>query len=466
MDFILNLIGRFHPLLVHLPIGFIIIGLLSDFFFRNKKEYIPLIKFIFLWAFITSIFSIITGYLQYDREGYAWENIKWHLIMGISTMFFCLLFYLHLNNKFKMISKNLLFISLTISLLITGHLGGNITHGKDHLTEPLPSDLKVFFGLETNMKKIKLDPNNYKNDNFYIKVVQPIINKRCISCHNNNKSKGGLKLINYNSIMSGGENGPIIMINNSNESKMYKRMKLPLEDRYHMPPKSRAQPTQEEINLIKIWIDNSASKSFLIGELPIKKDFLKSFFPNKPNGIFPENNVEPAEDEILSELRNKGFLITKIYKSSPFLKVSCINNPDFNDKSITELKKIQNNIVELNLSETQISDNIFDQIMKFNNLTILEINETKITGIKIDRLSILPNLKKLSLINTSIDFNYIPKLYNFPKLTMVNIYNSDKSKFKKLDIPDSLKNVFNLGDLKLDKIKSDSIVYPYKVYGD
>ena len=89
MDFIYDLIGRFHPLFVHLPIGFIIIGLMLDFFLEIKKN-MPVLRFVFLWAFITSIFSIITGYLQYDREGYAWESVQWHLVMGIITMVFCL----------------------------------------------------------------------------------------------------------------------------------------------------------------------------------------------------------------------------------------------------------------------------------------------------------------------------------------------------------------------------------------
>ena len=31
---------------------------------------------------------------------------------------------------------------------------------------------------------------------------------------------------------------------------------------------------------------------------------------------------------------------------------------------------------------------------------------------------------------------------------------------------DSLKHIFNLGDLKLEKISSDDIVYPFKVYGE
>ena len=77
---------------------------------------------------------------------------------------------------------------------------------------------------------------------------------------NDKKTKGGLKMNSYNAIMKGGKNGSILMINNSMESKIHKRMTLPIEDRYHMPPKSRTQPSKEEIELIKIWIDNSALK--------------------------------------------------------------------------------------------------------------------------------------------------------------------------------------------------------------
>jgi len=467
MDFIYDLIGRFHPLIVHLPIGFIIIGLMLDFCFRDKTEFSPVLRFVFLWAFITSFFSIITGYLQYEREGFAWENVKSHFIMGIVSMVFCLFFFLNLKyEKFKIIPKNVLFVLLAFSLLITGHLGGTITHGSYHLTEPLPTGLKEVLGLESNYKLIELDPDNYKNANFYVDVIQPIFNQKCVSCHNDKKSKGGLNMINFNSIMTGGENGPVIYINNSLESEIYKRITLPLLDRYHMPPKSKIQPTQDEINLIKLWINNSASQNTLIKDLPIPKKLLASFFPNKPNGIFPINNIPFVKNEILSELRQKGFVVTRIFESSPFLKVSCINYPDFKDNSITELKKIEKNIVELDLSKTQITDNVFDHIVKFNNLTILKLNETNITGLMIDKLSVLPNLKKLSLINTSFDFNYISKFYDFPNLNMVNIYDYEELKLKALNLPDSLKSIFNIGRLKLNKVKTDSIIYPFKVYGE
>ena len=467
MDFIYDLIGRFHPLFVHLPIGFIIIGLMLDFFFRNKKEHLPVLRFIFLWAFITSIFSIITGYLQYDREGYAWESVQWHLIMGIFTMVFCFLFYLKLKYEtFKSLPKNFLFAGLSISLLVTGHLGGNITHGSDHLIEPLPPEIKGLLGLEYQNDIIELDPKNYKNAVFYNDVIQPILTQRCVSCHNDKKTKGGLKMNSYNAIMKGGKNGSVLMINNSMESKIHKRMTLPIEDRYHMPPKSRTQPSKEEIELIKIWIDNSASKNALVGDLPIPKKMLTSFFPDKPNGIFPENDEEVVTNIQLSNLREIGFLVVNIFESSPFLKVSCINIGDFRDKSVQQLIDIKDNIVELDLSNTKVTDDVFEYIKDFKNLTILKLDNTNISGEKANILSNLTHLKKISLVNTLFDLKYISNFYKYPNLTNVNLFKSGEQNDQKILIPDSLKQIFNFGDLKLEKTSSDDIVYPFKVYGE
>ena len=81
-------------------------------------------------------------------------------------------------------------------------------------------------------------------------------------------------------------------------------MTLPIEDRYLL--KSRTQPSKEEIELIKIWIDNSASKNADLAIYLYLKD-VNFFFPDKPNGIFPENDEEVVTNIQLSNLREIGF---------------------------------------------------------------------------------------------------------------------------------------------------------------
>ena len=114
----------------------------------------------------------------------------------------------------------------------------------------------------------------------------------------------------------------------------------------------------------------------------------------------------------LSNLREIGFLVVNIFESSPFLKVSCINIGDFRDKSVQQLIDIKDNIVELDLSNTKVTDNVFEYIKDFKNLTILKLDNTNISGEKANLLSNLPNLKKISLVNTLFDLKYISNFLN------------------------------------------------------
>ena len=88
-------------------------------------------------------FSVLTGFLQYQNEGFLWESIQNHFISGIITLLLSIAFYFYLNNSkpFLIVPRRFYTIVLFINLIITGHLGGNITHGEDHLTEPLPIPL-------------------------------------------------------------------------------------------------------------------------------------------------------------------------------------------------------------------------------------------------------------------------------------------------------------------------------------
>ena len=95
-------------------------------------------------------------------------------------------------------------------LIFTGHLGGNLTHGSDHLIEPLPQGLKNALGMETPAVSFELNPDTFRELTLYGGVVQPILDLKCVSCHNQKKSKGELLLNDYEGIVAGGESGEVI----------------------------------------------------------------------------------------------------------------------------------------------------------------------------------------------------------------------------------------------------------------
>src|SRR5210317_101231 len=97
MDSFLTFIGRFHPLIVHLPIGFIVLALLLETSKSRFKEVENVLKFMLLWVVVSSLFSIVSGYLQYRQEGYLWESIQAHFYLGLITVLFSIGFYVFLR---------------------------------------------------------------------------------------------------------------------------------------------------------------------------------------------------------------------------------------------------------------------------------------------------------------------------------------------------------------------------------
>lgn len=226
MDIIKQLLGRLHPLIVHLPVGFIVMGLLFQWYDHKKQQYRQPITIIYLWATVSAVLACITGYLQYTSEGYAFDSIKMHLWTGIITTLISFFMYLRLQEKNKLdgirrIPIRVFGIAMLILISLTGHLGGSITHGEDYLVEPLPNSVKSALGLEIFEEKIiALNDENWESALFYKDVINPILNNKCISCHNRKKEKGELVLNTKEGILKGGENGEIIVDNNSGESTL------------------------------------------------------------------------------------------------------------------------------------------------------------------------------------------------------------------------------------------------------
>ena len=80
-------IGHFHPVLVHLPIGFILAGLLLLWLSRKSKYagLLPAIPIILFWGAIMATLSCITGYLLSMSDDYDSNLVGWHPWMGIGV---------------------------------------------------------------------------------------------------------------------------------------------------------------------------------------------------------------------------------------------------------------------------------------------------------------------------------------------------------------------------------------------
>ncbi len=465
MEIIQQLIGRLHPLVVHLPIGFIMAALLLQWYDRKNKEWSKIIGILFQWAFISATIACISGYLLYTGEGYSFDTIKFHLWFGIVTALFSLLMYLRLAAPSKMdflkrVPVVLLSFSLLFLISFTGHLGGNITHGSDYLIEPLPNSIKSLLGAGPKVYEMPtIEEENWEEAVLYTDLVQPILNNKCVSCHNAKKEKGELQLEEENGILKGGENGAVIEPNDPQNSSLYARLVLPLDHEDHMPPKDKTQLSKEEIDIIESWIANSNSFDKKIRELGLKKELLQAFFPKAKDNTYPDVKVAEVPKDTISAIKKKGFHVERVSENSNFIRVSCINRPTFKDKDFDLLSPVKNQIVYLDLGKTLITDAVFEKISTLPNLTILKMDNTGITGKNIEHLEKLEYLRKLNLVGTNFQEVHLAHLKRFKKLQTVYLFNTPVKKPDYVDRPKEGELFIDYGGYDLPKIATDSIVF-------
>lgn len=78
--------------------------------------------------------------------------------------------------------------------------------------------------------------------------IGPIFAAKCTMCHNGDGAPAGLKLTTYADVMNGGQNGPVIVANDSANSKL-----IVIQSGAHF-----ANLSADELTLVKQWIDTGA----------------------------------------------------------------------------------------------------------------------------------------------------------------------------------------------------------------
>ena len=250
--------GRFHPLIVHLPIGFLLMavffGMLS--LIRKYRRLRNALPVALLLGSISAALACITGYVLSLAEDYDMDSVDNHMWAGICVTIISFLAYfmsikkmpLPIFRHFKTLIVTLIFLLIFIN--ITGHLGGSLTHGEDFLTSSFRSDK------QNQKRKI----SNMNDAYVFNDIVQPILQDKCGSCHNSSKKKGKLSVESYDAIIKGGKHGRVIKPGDTTGSEIIKRISLDPQDEKFMPADNKTPLTAGETAIIKWWIEKAAGK--------------------------------------------------------------------------------------------------------------------------------------------------------------------------------------------------------------
>jgi len=459
IDFILPLFGRFHPILVHLPIGILAFGIILVFLSKkDSTKHLDSIRLAFLIGGIAAILSSISGFLQYQNEGFSWDTVQFHLIFGWATVLASFWLFYEVNKStsfpknFKPKSAGLFAL-----ILFTGHLGGNITHGEEYLIEVLPPEMQSLLGYKIKSEKgLVLPEQGWEQLAYFDQVVQPILNQNCKSCHNPKNLKGELDLTSFEALMKGGKDGSILTGGNLEESVLFSRLILPKDNEDHMPPKEKRQPEKEAIELIKAWVELGGNTTSKLGDANIKAESLEPFFHRVEKPFYPKGNVEKASSESLAQLKSEGFFAEPVSESSNWLMISCVNFQGFSDQDWPKLEAIKTQIVYLDLTGTKITDLVLDSLQTLPNLTVLKLNQTGVSGSKLETLNSNQYLKHLYINKTQIATDGIRVLNNHPSLEKIFAFDTPISE---AEIQENFSFYLEIGKYKLPALPTDTIEY-------
>lgn len=430
------LFGRFHPLVVHLPIGILLLVALFEWLSKQEKYAVlrpALVKMAF-WGMVSSIFSCVAGYLLSLSGGYEEELLAWHKWFGIGLAVVATLFYI--SKKIEFTFKHFHAIAASAFLLLltaTGHYGGALTHGEDFLTQPMLA--------MAGIKPVKIERKPFTDVEealVYRDVIEPVFEQKCFQCHNSQKQKGDLRMDTAELLLKGGEHGKIVMAGKALESELYKRLLLSEEDEHRMPPKGKTQLTEHELALVQWWIQTGASMDKKVAALPKDdkiKPILASLQAGGSSGEITEIGKEASEfltDKVpnpaskdIDLLEKWNVAVDVLSAQNGLVSVNAVNNSGFSDAQMKGLLPLKRQIVWLKLGNTKITDNALKTIGELTNLTRLNIENTAVGDASLQNLEKLNRLQYLNLVNTQVTDKGLAALKNLKNLKRIYLWQSN-----------------------------------------
>lgn len=430
----LQVVGRLHPLLLHFPIVLLLLALVFELFDRqlSADDRIPAtgprpaggsalpkraVGLLLYAGALSAALTVAFGLLLSKEEGYGGSTMDWHKWTGIAIAFISALLLWYQQRR--RVHAGLLRAGMALTcliLLIAGHLGAALTHGEGFVLQPVRSNEKP----AVNLARAVVFPD----------LVMPILDEKCLSCHNTGKAKGELILTDSASFLAGGKDGALLPPpGDTTGGLLLERLLLDLEHEHHMPPKGKPQLSAEELALIQAWVRSGGSFSRPLAVHPpndtihaLAKAVYGASGEDEESFDFPA-----ASESTIAGLNNDYRVIAPLAGGSPALDVSLFNKAAFNERSIGELKAIGEQIVYLNVSGMPLQAEDFQLISQFRNLRQLNLNYTPTGDQQLQQLSDLPQLRSLMLTGTAISPAGIDAIAQMDRLEHIYAWNTEIS---------------------------------------
>lgn len=442
MPDMVRFLGRFHPVILHLPIGIFALILFLEIgrMFSRKPREESLAPMFFGAG--SAVLAVIAGFLLYHGGSYEDNAIaERHLWGGLGFACAAILTFIVKAWNIALGTGNFVFRILLFGSVgvmgFTSHDGASMTHGPDYLVRYAPDPLRELIGLEPKPKEAPAKP--LEEQIVYVDIVAPILERRCVECHREGNTKGRLRMDTYEFLVKGGREGSAIKPGSAEDSNIVFRVELPLDDPDHMPPDGKPEMEANELTVVKWWLDQGGEPDKTVADYELNDEVREAIAQLLPASVgravaepVAAIDLDLPDAELIATVKTlgedfPGGLTFESQQSSNLTFTAVSMRQGLTDENFAKLGPVIPKFVFVDLSATSITDRSVVLLAAAENLRVVRLAETSITDTTIDTLIKLQNLESINLYGTKVTDEGVAKLAALPNLKRLYLWQTDVS---------------------------------------
>jgi uncharacterized membrane protein len=254
------LLGPFHSVLLHFPIGFLTLTFVLDLIavIKPASDLRRATRIAMAASVISAVVVAMFGLWRASAGGYDPAILAVHKWAGLAVV--ALAFATGVAQRAAFgpappagvgaLYRGLFVVTLSV-LVVAGHYGGTLAHGSTFLVQNAPDFVKQWF--------VNPTVSHEQAGALYAGKIQPVLRDTCFECHGPERQSGNLRLDTAESAWRGGRSGVAAIVPGAPlRSELVRRLLLLPEEIGVMPPKGKQRLTADEVLEIIDWIERGA----------------------------------------------------------------------------------------------------------------------------------------------------------------------------------------------------------------
>lgn len=245
----LERLGNLHLVFLHLPIGFVVAAVLSEFWSwrRPSAEGAWLQGRLLAANAVAALVAAGAGWMLASTGSYPVDLLALHRWAGVACAVLAVMAWLAQTRGTVRVARATL-AALSAVTIFAGHQGATLTHGREVTAWWGASAVEAKKPAETPRLAPPVAP-------VFTTEIQPVLERSCIECHGPRKARGKLRLDTREAALAADKSGLAAITPGKPEaSELLRRVKLPRDDDEAMPAGDKPGLTPAEIEALEKWI--------------------------------------------------------------------------------------------------------------------------------------------------------------------------------------------------------------------